>query len=177
MAKKSKVEEEVEMNMTPMIDVTFQLLIFFIVTLKFRLLEKKLSSHLPTDFGTNASPEQIDEKFITVKLKQPSKTEDPRPIRERKTRFYIETEKITGSSLTDVFKQIESRLGTFRGLEKDAKGKIEAGPGVPHGLVVKVLDLYHRTKYNQITFVGLTQNFKLAKSDEWWNQMREKLAQ
>ena len=50
-----KVETSVRMNMTPMIDVTFQLLIFFIVTLNFRTLEKKLDYRLPTDFGTGKS--------------------------------------------------------------------------------------------------------------------------
>ena len=34
--------EEVEMQMTPMIDVTFLLLIFFLCSIKFKLLDGKL---------------------------------------------------------------------------------------------------------------------------------------
>ena len=37
-------EDKCEMEMTPMIDVTFLLLIFFLCTLKFKLLEGKLQA-------------------------------------------------------------------------------------------------------------------------------------
>ncbi|MDF1837417.1 MAG: biopolymer transporter ExbD, partial [Planctomycetota bacterium] len=39
------------MDMTPMIDVTFLLLIFFMCTLKFKVLEGKLTAYLPKDVG------------------------------------------------------------------------------------------------------------------------------
>ena len=168
-------ETEMEMNMTPMIDVTFQLLIFFIVTMKFRLLEKKLHSYLPTDFGTNSSPEIIDEIFITVKLKQPLQSEDARPIRQRTTRYFVETEQIEGSSTSDILKQIRAKISKFRSDQKDAKGKIEAALGVPHRKVVDVLDLFHEAQYEQITFVGLATNLKISEGDFWWNQIRTKL--
>ncbi|MCB9908661.1 MAG: biopolymer transporter ExbD [Planctomycetes bacterium] len=43
--------QEDRMEMTPMIDVTFLLLIFFMCTLKFRVLEGKLTAFLPKDQG------------------------------------------------------------------------------------------------------------------------------
>lgn len=171
MAKKNPAEEEVEMNMTPMIDVTFQLLIFFIVTMKFRTLEKKLDSYLPTDFGTNVSPQLVDELFITVKLKQPLGSG---PLLERETRYYVETEEISGSE-AEIFKKIQNKIDSFRRANKDAKGKIEAGVGVPHYRVVSVLDLFHKTDYETITFVGLAANKSLVDGQKWWNKMRAKL--
>ncbi len=51
--RRRKVEEEVPMdlNMTPMIDVVFQLLIFFMLTMHFKEVEGKLLSQLPKDKG------------------------------------------------------------------------------------------------------------------------------
>jgi len=44
-------KEENTMDMTPMIDVTFQLLIFFMCSLNFKTEEGMLLSHLPKDQG------------------------------------------------------------------------------------------------------------------------------
>ena len=51
---KRKMPEEVEnegADMTPMIDVVFQLLIFFMLTMQFKEIEGKLLSQLPKDKG------------------------------------------------------------------------------------------------------------------------------
>jgi len=54
-------KEKHELEMTPMIDVTFLLLIFFMCTLKFKTLEGKLAAYLPKDVGVNqADAEPID---------------------------------------------------------------------------------------------------------------------
>ena len=47
-------KEETKMDMTPMIDVTFQLLIFFMCTLHFSTAEGILSSNLPKDVGVHS---------------------------------------------------------------------------------------------------------------------------
>ncbi|HEX7900749.1 MAG TPA: biopolymer transporter ExbD [Planctomycetota bacterium] len=54
MAKKREMPEEIateQLNMTPMIDVVFQLLIFFMLTMQFKEIEGKLLSQLPKDKG------------------------------------------------------------------------------------------------------------------------------
>jgi biopolymer transport protein ExbD len=55
--KKRKVGEEkpIEPPMTPMIDVIFQLLIFFVLTMKFKEVEGRLLSQLPKDKGLQSS--------------------------------------------------------------------------------------------------------------------------
>ena len=45
--------EESKLEMTPMIDVTFLLLIFFMCTIKFKTLEGKLDAFLPKQEGVN----------------------------------------------------------------------------------------------------------------------------
>jgi biopolymer transport protein ExbD len=49
------------MDLTPMIDVTFLLLIFFIVTAKFKSSEGRLEAFLPRDQGLNSSKSQAEE--------------------------------------------------------------------------------------------------------------------
>lgn len=171
--KPAKPETDVELNMTPMIDVTFQLLIFFIVTLKFKTLEKKLLSYLPTDFGTAARPQLVEENFMTVKLKQPRKEEDPRRIVFRTTRYFIERDRIEGTSDNEIYAQIHERLKEFRTITADAKGKIEAGPGVPHHRVVSVLDIFRRAGYETITFVGLAPNAQIT--NKWFKKITDRL--
>jgi biopolymer transport protein ExbD len=54
MARRRQMPEEVAteaLNMTPMIDVVFQLLIFFMLTMQFKEVEGKLLSQLPKDKG------------------------------------------------------------------------------------------------------------------------------
>ena len=64
-------KEESELEMTPMIDVTFLLLIFFMCTLKFKTLEGKLSAYLPKDVGVNTTQaEPIEKVEILVRLKK-----------------------------------------------------------------------------------------------------------
>ncbi|MHC4777732.1 MAG: ExbD/TolR family protein [Planctomycetota bacterium] len=64
--KDSKKSEAPEMSMTPMIDVTFQLLIFFMVTSKFKTLEGKLDAYLPKDRGMDNI--RIEEKPLPVRV-------------------------------------------------------------------------------------------------------------
>ena len=49
-------ETKANMDMTPMIDCTFQLLIFFMLGCKFKSLEQKLNSFLPKDTGPSSAP-------------------------------------------------------------------------------------------------------------------------
>ena len=54
------INDDAEMSMTPMIDIVFQLLIFFLLSAKFISLEGQLSSYLPKDRGLQSSFSQID---------------------------------------------------------------------------------------------------------------------
>lgn len=51
---------ELDIDMTPMIDIVFQLLIFFLLSAKFIALEGQLSSYLPKDRGLQASFAKIE---------------------------------------------------------------------------------------------------------------------
>jgi len=67
--KKKKMEaQEAEADLTPMIDVTFLLLIFFIVNLKFKVEEGEIESFLPKDKGQGKGTPSIDLKEVRIKL-------------------------------------------------------------------------------------------------------------
>ena len=65
-------EERAELDMTPMIDVTFLLLIFFMCTLRFKVLEGQLTAFLPKDVGQDVSQAVPLEKVqVSVRLIDP----------------------------------------------------------------------------------------------------------
>lgn len=66
--------EQAEVDMTPMIDVTFLLLIFFMCTLHFKTLEGILQANLPKDVGiSNSQVDKKPEEPINVKLLKATK--------------------------------------------------------------------------------------------------------
>ena len=69
MATKIPEPDETEMNMTPMIDIVFQLIIFFLLSLKFKTVDRRIESQLPKDRGLQATQQFVDElPMLTVKL-------------------------------------------------------------------------------------------------------------
>ena len=70
-AKKRKshledVQKEHEMDMTPMIDVVFLLIIFFLC-IDFKILEAKLPAYLPKDVGSHTDEVEPQEK-VRIKI-------------------------------------------------------------------------------------------------------------
>ena len=70
MAKKKKSFEadEVSLDLTPMIDIVFNLLIFFMCATKFRTPEGMIESYLPKNRGQAAGTPQIDLNDVRIKL-------------------------------------------------------------------------------------------------------------
>ena len=60
--------EDTQLNMTPMIDIVFQLVTFFLLTLHFSTPEDRLESQLPKDRGLAATP-TIVKDFQNIKVK------------------------------------------------------------------------------------------------------------
>jgi len=69
--------EECKLEMTPMIDVTFLLLIFFMCTIKFKTLEGKLEAHLPKDAGPGPTAQPALESLeVRVEVVAPGRKVD-----------------------------------------------------------------------------------------------------
>lgn len=70
--KKAKLEEA-KMDLTPMIDVTFLLLVFFMLASKFKTQEGQILSYLPKDRGqASASSKDVTETRVYVDWCHPS---------------------------------------------------------------------------------------------------------
>ncbi len=160
---------EIPLQMTPMIDVTFQLLVFFLCTLRFQTLEGKLGAHLPRDVGSGpavAGPldkvgVRIDivEEGRKVETRTPDRPHDP----ARDGRAYDLVGRVLRYSLGP---RSTEDLGTLRSwLAEQAKvnpgenGRprpcaIDARRGVRYGEVVRVVDLASEVGFLEIAFVG-----------------------
>ena len=70
MARKSRTAEleEVSLDLTPMIDIVFNLLIFFMCATKFRTPEGLIEAFLPKNRGQSAGTPQIDLNDVRIKL-------------------------------------------------------------------------------------------------------------
>jgi biopolymer transport protein ExbD len=65
-------------ELTPLIDVTFLILVFFLFTIRFRTLEGKLESHLPREVGQRASHALEPERArVVVRVLEPGTRLDP----------------------------------------------------------------------------------------------------
>ena len=65
--KRRNYSEEKVGDMTPMIDVTFLLLIFFLVTIKFKTLDAKIQIEMPTSFGSQNTGE-VEKPKLAIDL-------------------------------------------------------------------------------------------------------------
>lgn len=76
------LDQEVKLDMTPIIDVTFNLLVFFMCTLKFRTLEGKLETWLPSDRGLSAAVRPVPREDADLVLRV-AESEASKPPLER----------------------------------------------------------------------------------------------
>jgi len=144
MARKRAVIDEVPMELTPMIDVVFLLLIFFMVTLKFKVLEGKLQTYLPKDVGVNASP--IDDLLDKVEIHIDALGDDEYAFRVR----------LSGRVMPD----LETFYSTLANMQKaaapdDLKCTLYPGRGVEYEHVVRVVDEILRAEVTDVTFAGV----------------------
>jgi biopolymer transport protein ExbD len=173
MSKADRKFKEVKPDMTPMIDVTFLLLIFFIVTLKFKTLEGRLDSNLPKDMGTsNAETEEIEKVDIIIQVANPGvRTPDKSTATKSKPEgrleyfagrilrvsvgtnsFTVRTDALdTNGLFTDL-----SRLRTaLTGYDRDITPvTLDAREGVVYGDIIGVLDIVIDEDFIKVSFAG-----------------------
>ncbi len=168
--------EETEMNMTPMIDIVFQLIIFFLLSLKFKTIDRRIESMLPKDRGLAPTP-TFPEDFLKVKIKVFRR--DMADTEKAYTLIKIDNDKQTYSlprgwkgrikdtadrvgKYDSVIAAIKSVVGkkmkAHGGAPEDVKGEIVAPPpkggSVPHGDIMQVLDIFLKAEISDVVFEG-----------------------
>jgi biopolymer transport protein ExbD len=170
MSRKKKKFKEVKTDMTPMIDVTFLLLIFFIVTLKFKILEGRLDAALPKDRGTSTSEaEEIDKIDILIKVAEPGELIDEKGTKGlllyegREIRVQIGEQKFRYNPFAitnpeDPIPELTTFLQTLLDSPEysidETPVSLDARKGVVYGDIVVLLDVVIREKFQKVSFAG-----------------------
>ncbi|MCB9914313.1 MAG: biopolymer transporter ExbD [Planctomycetes bacterium] len=156
-------DETAELEMTPMIDVTFLLLIFFMCTLRFKTLEGRLAANLPTDVGVNVGltepPEAVEVRLVLV---EPGARLDPRSggawSGAPGARFAFSADRrveyAVGPRRFADLDGLRARLDELHAADPTRRLKLAPGPGVVTDEVVTVLDAVVGLGYEAVGFQG-----------------------
>jgi len=112
-------EDNIELNLTPLIDVVFLLLIFFMVSTTFEK-QSKLKLQLP---DSSAVAEVQDQKSITIGI-------------DAKGHYYINDRQVVNTSLDT----LKIALEKITGGKKDMLVILKADAKTPHQSVVTAMD-------------------------------------
>ena len=161
--------EVAKLNMTPMIDVVFQLLIFFLCTMKFKTLDQKIEAFLPKDRGLAATPNKpVEVPKLVVVLQHKSGEESTRckvanaPIGVLYTSAKVAANpslyavnQATLDALTKLAKETRDRAAAAGPEAADqVKGEVDAAQLVPMGDVMRAVDAFIAGGLKDVTFIG-----------------------
>ena len=139
--------DESEMDMTPMVDVTFLLLIFFMVTAAFSM-QKALQVPKPKEdqASTQSVEEEQDNESVTVEIDEYGS-------------FHVITmdDEFEAPSKQEVIIQLTEARQPKGGLQPPTKLIVKAHERAKHGRVVMVLDAGAQTQFNQVQLMTMTE--------------------
>ena len=136
-----------QLQMTPMIDVTFQMLIFFMVGMQIRIPEGILKSYLPKDRGKGVASE-----------------DDITEITPPEVKIRMEKNKVTSTedeTVVDIFFEqyrcedipdLELKLLRLGEAFSEIPVVIDGGPEVPFEYILGTLNACVKAKFTQISF-------------------------
>lgn len=170
-------QEEVKPDMTPMIDVVFLMIIFFIC-IDFKVLESKLSAYLPKDKGSQSSVVEPQEQLsVKIYVESAGTPEYPaggsagavNPNTGRPFRFKLRDHRVKWEvgpkplyNLDDVLKELKRIAAdpSSQVPDKATGGKklmacvIEAYPGTYYEDVAKTTDACAAAGFTEVNYGG-----------------------
>jgi biopolymer transport protein ExbD len=171
--------DDSSLNMTPMIDIVFQLILFFLFSLRFKSLQYRIETALPKDRGLQATPQMVQDipnikitlfrenaetaqAFTKLKIAGGNAIN----LKPRKWTRDMKTDTAIEDELDREYAPIQARIKELHDANKDLKGEIECPPpkgaAVPHTDVIRVLDCFLAAGVTEVNFVGAS--FPLPKS-------------
>ena len=167
------MKDEPEVNLTPMIDVVFLLLIFFMLQ-RFRVLENKLPSELPLDQGVFPPPDrEIKQLRFSLLLVPGSSNQVQIKPDPEVYPFYFINFKPGKDGKRQMFQNVTNMI--VEGWDDFRMDKIEISPQqkVPFDYVAQLLNSIHQAKsikekelMLQIKAAMGNKNFRLVESLE-----------
>jgi len=131
---RAKKEEELDVNVTPLIDVVFLLLIFFMVSTTFEH-QSELSIDLPQASGDIA---ETKNKVLDIAINASGE-------------YYLNSIKLDDSKDETLLKEIKISIESI----KEPKIIISADKNTPHQSVMTVMDIARRLNITHLTFAAV----------------------
>jgi len=177
--------DDTAMNMTPMIDIVFQLIIFFLLSLKFKSVDQRIDANMPKDRGPNAIPIQVvNHPKIKIKLFRKNR-ENPAtaytlvkidgshtfrmPAGEWSKDKGYDAARVAeyDAAMAGVQQVIEAKW-SFLERDPETRAEIVAPPpfgmSVPHGDVIRILDTFVAAGLTKVHFEGVRSPLKPSMS-------------
>ena len=165
-SKLDQVQEDADVDMTPMIDVVFLLIIFFLC-IDFKILEAKLPAYLPKDVGSQDDQVEPQEKLRIKIVCTNWGNQKPRPgsksayyLTDHRVEYMVGPEKVkTLDELKDKLQKIHD--DTTKKVKDPKTGEltymgvvVEPGTQVVYGDVAPVVDTIAFVGFKDINFGG-----------------------
>ena len=129
-----KEVEELDVNITPLIDVVFLLLIFFMVSTTFDH-QSELSIDLPQASGKIS---EIQNKVLDIAI-------------DASGEYYLNSKKMSDAKIETLIKEIKLAISKV----KEPKIIISADKNTPHQAVMSVMDAARRLNITHLTFAAV----------------------
>ena len=134
--------EEPDVNLTPLIDVVFLLLIFFMVSTTFTQ-ESEISIELPQASGKISKEEK---RHIEITI-------------DAQGRYFVNQQQLINTQSATLKRAMQQQAGT----QKSPKLIISADRRTPHEAVVKAMDAARQLGYVHLTFATQSTNNESSK--------------
>jgi biopolymer transport protein ExbD len=156
------VKEEATTDLTPMIDVTFQLLIFFMLTIKFKTLDGKFQTLLPLNSGLGIARAERDDFVAVLRVAEEDRALEPGRRRVRLTAVGRREPFGAWSPRASDAERNATTLAALRAVAKAVREasprtafKIDATADVPHAAAMAVIDVAYALEYPEISYAGI----------------------
>ena len=134
-------QEDPKAEMTPMIDVVFQLMIFFIVTIKQEDIFSKLNASAPSPNPDKSQQSDEKEQPIVIQI-DTAKPEDSKTV-------------IFGPSKIRMrYEDLDRNLRELSKTSTETAVHIMCPTESPHGNLVRVLDYCQKNKFNNLSILS-----------------------
>ena len=150
-------EEDTGPDMSPMIDIVFNLLIFFLCATKFKTAEGAIDSYLPKSEGLNSSPTQIEIDEVRVTVRKVEGGEVRVSVGANPLNEPGDWQRGVDTSLSPVWGRLGQELAALKAAHKGVKPlpvTLDVKPDVSHQHAVSALNEVVRAGLKEVRFAA-----------------------